>query len=77
MISLSTGNGGGNMIAINKLKAQMVLCGVNQEELAKKLGMTSKTLSLRMKKGLFTSVEMEIMIDILKIHEPAEIFFAK
>ncbi|MCD8208524.1 MAG: hypothetical protein LUD72_11345 [Bacteroidales bacterium] len=45
--------------------------------MAKALGMTPKTFTLRMKSGVFGSDEMETMIEILHIENPADIFFAK
>lgn len=64
------------MIIINKLKACIVEKGLNQSKLAKMLNITQKTLSIKMKKGIFNSNEIEKMIKILEIDDPISIFFA-
>lgn len=65
------------MIDTNRLKSVMVLNEKTQEDVAKHLGMSSKTFYLRMKKGIFGSDEIEKMIDYLHIDDPVSIFFAK
>lgn len=65
------------MVDINRLKSVMVLNGRTQEDVAKAIGITSKTFYLRMKKGVFGSDEIEKMIDYLNIDDPMPIFFAK
>ena len=65
------------MIDTNKLKATIVLNGKTQEDVARHIGISSKTFYLRMKKGVFGSDEIEKMIDYLNIEEPISIFFAK
>ena len=47
------------MIDILALKAEMVRNGYTQEKLAEKLEISSKTLSSRFKKGVFSSDEIE------------------
>ena len=64
------------MVDTAKLKAAWVAKGKTQDEVAKIIGVSSKTMSFRMKKGVFGSDEMERMIDALDIKNPAEIFFA-
>lgn len=64
------------MVDTAKLKAAWVAKGKTQDEVAKIIGVSSKTMSFRMKKGVFGSDEMERMIDALEIKNPAEIFFA-
>lgn len=63
------------MVDTAKLKAAWVAKGKTQDEVAKIIGVSSKTMSFRMKKGVFGSDEMERMIDALDIKNPAEIFF--
>lgn len=63
------------MINIKELKAQMIRKGYTQDKLAKLLGMSSRTLSNKLKKGVFGSDEIEIMIDVLEIKNPLTIFF--
>lgn len=65
------------MIDVNMLKGLIVTKGLSQRQVAKMLGITEKTFYSKMKKGIFNSVEMELMIDILNIKDPNEIFFAK
>jgi transcriptional regulator with XRE-family HTH domain len=65
------------MVDANRLKSVIVLNGKTQEDVAKHIGMTPKTFSLKMKKGVFGSDEIEKMIEYLNIEEPIPIFFAK
>lgn len=65
------------MIDTNALKAVIVLNGMTQQEVAEKIGITSKTFYNKMKKGVFGSDEMEAMIDLLSIENPGAIFFAE
>ena len=65
------------MVDVNRLKSVIVLNGKTQEDVAKHLGMSSKTFYLRMKKGVFGSDEIEKMVEYLNIEEPMPIFFAK
>lgn len=64
------------MLDVNALKAEMVRNGYNQSGMAKELGMTPRTFSTRLKTGDFCSKEIEIMIDVLKLKDPMQIFFA-
>lgn len=63
------------MIQINEIKGRMKAEGYTQADLAKELGISTKTLSTRLKKGVFGSDEIEKMITILKIKNPIDIFF--
>ena len=65
------------MVDTNKLRGCIVAKGKTQEEVAKSIGITPKTFSLRMKKRVFGSDEIEKMIDLLDIDDPMTIFFAK
>ena len=65
------------MVDTNKLKGVIVMNGKTGEDVAKHLGMSSKTFYLRMKNGVFGSDEIEKMVDYLKIDDPISIFFAK
>ena len=65
------------MIDTNALKGIIVAKGMTQQEVAKHLNMTPKTFYSKMKKGVFGSDEMESMIDLLSIDDPARIFFAQ
>lgn len=64
------------MIKINELKAEITRNGYTQEDVAKMIGVTPKTFYLKMKKGVFGSDEIQIMIDRLNIKDPVSIFFA-
>ena len=65
------------MIDTNALKGIIVAKGYSQRKVAKHLGITEKTFYSKMNKGVFDSDEIEIMISILNIKNPIEIFFAK
>ncbi len=65
------------MIDRNELKGVIAKNGMSQSGVARILGITPKTFYDKMKKGVFDSDEIEIMIDILNIEDPVEIFFAK
>ena len=65
------------MIDTNKLRGAISERGMSQRKIAKILGMTEKTFYTKMKKGVFDSDEMQKMIDVLEIKNPAEVFFAK
>lgn len=65
------------MVDANKLKSIIVLREKTQADVAKHIGISSKTFYLKMKKGVFGSDEIEKMVDYLDIEEPIPIFFAK
>lgn len=46
-------------------------------DMAKALNIAPKTFYAKMKSGKFGTDEAEIMIDVLEIPNPTEIFFAK
>ncbi len=64
------------MLNKNALRAEIVKNGLTQKDVAKKLNISEKTFISRMKKGVFGTDEVEIMIDYLGIKNPVEIFFA-
>jgi transcriptional regulator with XRE-family HTH domain len=64
------------MIAVNELKGRIKAKGLNQIDVAKAIGISSKTFSLKLKKGEFGSDEIEKMIILLSIDNPMAIFFA-
>ena len=59
------------------LKGKIVANGYTQSEVAEKIGVTPKTFSLKLKKGVFGSDEIEKMIKLLHIENPMEIFFVE
>lgn len=65
------------MIRIDKLRGIMAQQNMSQSDVAKAIGITPKTFYSKMKKGVFGSDEMDAMIKLLNIKNPAEIFFAK
>ena len=70
-----TKRGGDNLIDTNELRGVIAKNGLSQSELARKLGMTPKTFYDKMKKGVFSSDEIEKMIVQLGIENPIAIFF--
>ena len=65
------------MILVNELKGKIRAKGYTQEKLAKELGISPKTLSNKLSKGVFGSDEIEKMIKILEIDKPTKIFFVE
>ena len=65
------------MIDTNALKGLIVEKGYSQSDVAKRIGITPKTFYEKMSKGIFGSDEMQIMVDMLEMNDPAKIFFAK
>lgn len=64
------------MINTNKLRGKIAEQGKTQTDVAKAIGITAKTFSEKMKKGVFLSNEIEIMIEYLDIDNPMDVFFA-
>ena len=65
------------MIDVNKIKGLIVSAEKNQTDVVKRLGITPKTFSIKLKKGVFGSNEIKVMIDYLSIEAHLSIFFAK
>ena len=65
------------MIRCDLLKGKIAERGYSQQGVAEMLGITPKTFYAKMKKGVFDSNEIYAMIELLKIDNPSEIFFAK
>lgn len=63
------------MININELKGRIKACGYTQKDVAAYLGITPKTMTDRLKKGVFGSNEIEAMMELLNIPDPTAIFF--
>ncbi|OAA93046.1 helix-turn-helix domain-containing protein [Clostridium coskatii] len=66
------------MFRSNLLKAQMALHGYTITKLASEIGITPKTLSVKLNHSpeKFTQKEMESIVNVLKIKNPAQIFFS-
>ena len=62
------------MIKSNLLKAEIVKKGLTHKEVAKIIGMSSKTFSIKLNKGVFGLDEAQKLIEILEIQNPIEIF---
>jgi len=65
------------MLDKNKLRAEWVKKGLTQTQVARVIGVSAKTFSLKLNKGVFGSDEIESMINALDISDPMNIFFAK
>ena len=65
------------MVDTNSLKGVIAKNGLSQSGVARLLGVTPNTFYGKMKKGIFDSDEIEIMIRELSIENPIEIFFAQ
>ena len=63
------------MIRTDELRGVIAKNGYFQSDVAKMLGITPKTFYDKMKKGVFGSDEIEIMIKKLRIEDPMPIFF--
>lgn len=65
------------MILVNELKGKIVARGLTSEKVAEHLGISTKTFYNKLQRGVFGSDEIEKMMILLNIENPAEIFFAK
>ena len=65
------------MIDINKIKGSIVSAEKIQTDVVKRLGITPKTFSIKLKKGVFGSDEIKVMIDYLSIEVHLFIFLRK
>ena len=65
------------MIKTDKLLGMITEKRMTQKEVAKRIGISPKTFYDKMRKGVFGSDEIQIMIDCLNIDDPMSIFFAK
>ena len=63
------------MINIDKLNGKIAENRLTREKLAKAMGISTRGLSLKLKKGVFNNVEIEKLVQILKIDNPIDIFF--
>jgi len=65
------------LIDINKIKGSIVSAEKIQTDVVKRLGITPKTFSIKLKKGVFGSDEIKVMIDYLSIEAHLFIFLRK
>ena len=64
------------MIKVNELRGIIAKNGLTQSQVAKKLDIVPQTFYEKMKKGIFGSDEISVMIKDLHIENPMDIFFA-
>lgn len=62
------------VIQTDKLRGIISERGYSQAKVAERIGITPKTFYEKMAKGVFGSDEIEIMIQMLHIDNPTEIF---
>ncbi|MEM0530333.1 helix-turn-helix transcriptional regulator [Zongyangia sp. HA2173] len=65
------------MIQVDKLRGIIAERAMSQCDVAKAIGISPKTFYEKMKKGVFGSDEIDAMISVLDIDNPAEIFFTR
>jgi len=65
------------MVRTDLLRGIIAKKGLSMRKVAFHLGMTEKTFYSKMKKGVFDSDEIQLMIEFLEIKNPMPIFFAK
>lgn len=65
------------MYSAKELKAQMARRGFTQERLAKEIGISIKTLNLKIKSGNFKLSEVQAIANALDLEDLNPIFFAE
>lgn len=65
------------MLDVNALMGEAVKNGYNKGDLANALGMSPKTFRSRLKTGNFGRNEIDVLIGLLHIDNPMDIFFAR
>lgn len=65
------------MYSAKELKAQMARRGFTQERLAKEIGISVKTLNLKIKSGNFKLSEVQAIANALDLEDLNPIFFAE
>ncbi len=64
------------MLNTNLIRAKIVEKGMTQAQVAKEIGMSAKTFSIKMNSGKFGLDEADKMIRLLNIDKPELYFFA-
>lgn len=64
------------MIETDKLRGVIAEKRMTQTDVAKAIGISPKTFYEKMQRGVFGSDEIMVMIDLLDIKDPMNIFFA-
>lgn len=65
------------MVNSNELKAEIVRKGYTQKQVAERMNISTKTLSNKLRKGVFGSDEIEQLMSILEIKDPVPFFFSQ
>ena len=65
------------MIKTDELRGIIAKNNLSQAKVAEEIGITPKTFYEKMNKGVFGSDEIEVMIHLLKIENPVDIFYDK
>lgn len=67
------------MVNVDELRGKLTARNITHAEMAKKLGITPKTFTSRIKKKIFMSDEIDTMVEVLGLDkdEAWKIFFAK
>lgn len=63
------------MLNRNRLRAEIARNGFTQSHVANLLGISLKTMSIKMRDGSFTLPEANKLISLLDISEPSKVFF--
>ena len=64
------------MIDVRKLRGVIAEKGMSQRKVAEIIGISEQTFYTTMRKGVFSSAEIDTMISVLEIEDPMQIFFA-
>lgn len=64
------------MVAVNRLKSEIVLKGTTGEKVARRMGITPKAFYHKLKIAKFNTDDVKKLMDILDITDPVPIFFA-
>ena len=62
---------------VDKLRGIIVSKGMTQEQVARLIGISPKTFYNKMKKHVFGTDEVQAMVELLEIDDPADIFLHK
>ena len=65
------------MFNVDEFNAEMARNRYTRTKLAKEMGMSSKTLYNKIKKGVFGSDEIDKIVSLLHINDPRTIFFVR
>lgn len=62
------------LLDTNEFRACLARAGITQKELAKRIGIAEQTMTRKIKKGVFCTNEVEKIVRVLNIENPAQIF---